>query len=129
VEWLGISSSSADELLAGSASMAPSQQDQSATFLQDFLSAGARTAREIWEAAQKGDHSERIHWRAKHTLNIRTRRVYIDKRPVSYWLLPGQELPDSLADYRDFDRYIAEMEKQFPQRTPLDREEGQDDAW
>jgi hypothetical protein len=126
VEWLGVSPIAADELLAGVARVEPSRQDQAAAFLEDFLSTGARTAREIWEAAQKDDLSARTLRRAKRTLNIRSRRVYIDKRPVSYWLLPGQELPDSLADYRDFDRYLAEMERQFPPRTPLEEDEKDD---
>jgi hypothetical protein len=127
VEWLGTSPGSADELLAGSAYVEPSRHDRAAVFLEEFLAAGPRTARDIWEAAQKEDLSERTLRRAKDTLKIASRRVYRDQRPMSYWLLPNQELPDEFAAERQMDRWFAKLEKQFPQRTPLE-EEDDDDA-
>jgi hypothetical protein len=123
VDWLGVSSVSADELLTGAAPAELSQHDQAATFLQEFLAAGPRTAREIWEAAVKEDHSKRTLRRAKDTLGIRSRRVYDGKRPISYWLLPGQELPAQFAAENEWDRWMGEMEKQFPPRTPLEEDE------
>ncbi|HMF12774.1 MAG TPA: hypothetical protein VKE94_10725, partial [Gemmataceae bacterium] len=128
VEWLGTSPVSADELLAGAGPVPPSEHDEAASFLQEFLAAGPRTAREIWEAAQKDDHSERTLRRAKRTLDIRSRRVYDGKRPVSYWLLPGQELPDHFACEREWDRWMADLEKQWPSRTPLENDDFGDDA-
>src|SRR5262249_48111959 len=59
VEWLGVSPIAADGLLAGAAHVQPSRHDHAPAFLEDFLSTGARTAREIWEAAQKDDLSAR----------------------------------------------------------------------
>jgi hypothetical protein len=120
VEWLGTSRVSADELLAGSAFVESSRRDRAAAFLEAFLAAGPRPAHEIWEAAQKEDHSERTLRRAKETLKITSRRVYRDQRPISYWLLPNQELLDEFAAERDMDCWFAELAKQFPPRTPLE---------
>jgi hypothetical protein len=126
VEWLGVSPVSADELLGGGAHAEPSQHDLAEAFLKEFLSAGPRTAREIWEAAQKDDHSKRTLQRAKRDLGIHSRRVYDGQRAINYWLLPGQELPAQFAAQNNVDRYIAELQKQFPPRTPLDEDDEYD---
>jgi hypothetical protein len=123
VEWLGVSPVSADALLTGAALVEPSQHDQAATFLQEFLAGGPRTAREIWDAAVKEKHCKRTLRRAKDTLGIRTRRVYDNKRPISYWLLPGQELPAQYAAENEWDRWMAEKEKEWPHPTPLEEDE------
>jgi hypothetical protein len=66
--------------------------------------------------------------RAKASLGVRCRRVHVDDRPVSYWLLSGQELPAGLSKDPEFDRLLAELEKQYPPPTPLDEEETEDDG-
>jgi hypothetical protein len=125
VEWLGTSPSSADELLAGTADRGP--RDRSAVFLEQFLSGGPRRSRDIWEAAQKIGLSARTLQRAKRALGIEHRRVYSDDRPVSYWLLPGQELPRDPSDDDEVKNMFAELEKQYPRPTPLDEDDFDDD--
>jgi hypothetical protein len=120
VDWLGTSSSSADELLAGPDHRRDGSRDRAAAFLEQFLAAGPRTSHDIWQAAQKAALSARTVQRAKQGLGVRCRRVTRDGKPVSYWLLPGQELPEGLSDSPEFDRLIAELERQFPPRPPLD---------
>jgi hypothetical protein len=125
VEWLGTSPCSADELLAGAARRQNGPRDRAAAFLEQFLAAGPRTAREVWEAARKDGLSARTLQRAKQALDIRCRRVCRDGQPVSYWLLHGQELPADLGD--ELQRMLAELERQFPPRTPLEEDDLDDD--
>ena len=126
LEWLGTSPLTADELLAG-ARREHGARDWAAAFLEQFLAAGPRTADDIWQAGQKAGLSARTLQRAKKGLGIRCRRVHRDGRPVSYWLLPGQQLPDGLSDTQDLDRLLAELERQFPPRTPLEEDLDRDD--
>jgi hypothetical protein len=122
VDWLGASPLSADELLAGAAGAdrAAQPRDQAAVFLEQFLANGPRTSRDIWEAAQKANLAARTLNRAKRGLGIGCRRVQVDGRPISYWLLPNQELPSNLSDSPELDAWLAQLQKQYPPRTPLD---------
>jgi hypothetical protein len=122
VEWLGTSPLSADELVGG-ARREHQPRDQAATFLEQFLAAGPRTSREIWQAAQKAGLSARTLQRAKAALGIRCQRTYVDGQPVSYWLLAGQERPACPSQDSEIDRLIAEMERRFPPSSPLDEDE------
>jgi hypothetical protein len=124
VQWLGPSPHSANELLGGKARQENNPRDQAATFLEKVLADGPRPSDEIWQAAQKAGLSKRTLERAKRGLDIRCRRVQVDGRPVSYWLLGDQELPAEFADEREFDRILRELEKKYP-RNPLD-EDGDD---
>ena len=80
------------------------------------------------EAAKKAALSARTLNRAKKALHIRCRRRHRDGRPVSYWLLPEQELPDDPSDCPELDRLFADMEKQYPPRTPLDEDDFDSDG-
>jgi hypothetical protein len=122
VEWLGASPVSADELLSGSARGEGGPRGQAAAFLEQFLAGGPRTAHDIWEAAQKAGLSARTVQRAKPGVGIRCRRVRVDGRFVSYWLLPDQKLPGDPAGGDEVDRWLAELGRRFPPRTPLDEE-------
>jgi hypothetical protein len=122
VEWLGASPVSADELVARSARRVDNPRDRAAAFLEQFLAAGPRTARDIWKAAQEAGLSARTLQRAKPGLNIRCRRSHADGRPVSYWLLPGQEVTPVGLD-PELRRIFADLEKQFPPATPLDEDD------
>jgi AAA domain len=123
VDWLGESPCSADELLAGAARTERGPRDQAAAFLLEFLAEGPRTSQDLWAAAQKRGLSARTLQRAKQALGIRCRRVHRDGRLVSYWLLEGQELPRDPSDTDELDRIFAELEKQFPPRNPLDKDD------
>ena len=126
VEWLGSSPVSADDLLGGAARPPDGPFERATAFLEEFLAGGPRTARELWEAAQGAGLSARTLQRAKKKLGIRSRRVYKDKQPVTYWLLRGQEPPHFSGD-PEFDRMLAELERQFPPPNPLDADDRDDD--
>ena len=122
VDWLGTSPLSADQLLAA-ARMEHRPRDRAAVFLEQFLAAGPRASGEIWEAAQKVALSVRTLERAKRNLDIRSQRTYSAGRPVSYWLLPGQEAPSARSECPELDALVAQLEKEFPPRDPLDKDD------
>jgi hypothetical protein len=126
VEWLDPSPFSADELLAGSRRGVGGPRAQAATFLEQFLAAGPRTSRDIWEAAKTAGLSARTIQRAKKSLDIRSKSVDTDGRRVYYWLLPSQELPAELSSCPELAELFARLDKQFPPPTPLDEEEFDD---
>jgi hypothetical protein len=121
VEWLGASPVSADALLGGRGD--EGARGRAAAFLEQFLAGGPRTSHDIWQAAQKAGLSARTVERAKPGVGIRCRRVHVEGRFVSYWLLPGQQLPAELAGDDDLSPWLEKLERQFPPRTPLDEEE------
>jgi hypothetical protein len=128
VDWQGTSPYSADELLTRTAPPGRQPRDRAAAFLEEFLSAGPRTSRHIWEAAKKAGLSARTLQRAKASLDIRSRRVG-GERLLSYWLLPSQQVPAGGSGLDpELDRIFAELERQFPPRTPLDEEETDEDV-
>ncbi|HEV3257462.1 MAG TPA: AAA family ATPase [Gemmataceae bacterium] len=124
VTWLGTSDLTADQLLAGPAKVPPpSPRQRASEFLAAVLEDGPLTSREIWAAAQEHDLAERTLQRVKDELGIRSVRVYLGKKQLSYWLLPGQELPDSVppeARPPDLEPWLAPLREQFPPSTPLD---------
>jgi hypothetical protein len=122
VEWLGVSPVSADALLGGGRGD-EGLRERAAAFLEQLLAGGPRTAHDIREAAQKAGLSARTVQRAKPGVGIRCRRVQVEGRFVSYWLLPGQQLPAELVGGDDLSPWLDELERRFPPRTPLDEEE------
>ena len=122
VDWLGPSAFSADELLS-ERHHRQRPRDRAAVFLEQFLAAGPRSSREIWEAAQKAAFSAPTINRAKPLVGIRSSWVHVDGRPVSYWHLPHQEPPGRESLDPDLRRFFAEAEKKFPPRTPLDEDD------
>ena len=61
--------------------------------------------------------------RAKQQLDIRTVRLKVDGKHIYYWLLPGQELPDSVppdAVPPDLEPWLAPLREKYPPPTPLD---------
>jgi AAA domain len=124
LEWLGPSDLSADELLGGVRPVALSTpRDRARDFLEGFLEDGPRTTREVWEAAREQALSERTLNRAKADLSIRSGRVSIAGRQLTYWLLPDQQLPSAQAPADDPDSlepWLAPLRQQYPSPTPLD---------
>jgi hypothetical protein len=125
IRWLGPSPWTANELLAAAARAAGRgpKRDQVREFLARSLEAGPRTSREIWALAQEQRLSRRTLRRAKQDLNIRSVRVWADGKRLSYWLLPGQELPASVpaeAIPPSLEEWLEPLRKEFPPSTPLD---------
>jgi hypothetical protein len=122
--WLGVSPWSADDLLASRRPAAPAEaRDAARGFLAAALADGPLTSEQLWE--QIADHglSKRTLYRARKGLKITIIRRFRDRRPVSYWLLPHQELPaDAPRDPEidAIDESLRRMAKEFPPANPLD---------
>jgi hypothetical protein len=124
LSWVGPTAWTADQLLAGSAgTVHATQRDRAHDFLTTFLADGPRTSREVWAAAREQDLSERTLERAKHELAVRSVRVCVGGKRLSYWLLPGQALPDTVPPEDsplDLEPWLAPLREQFPASSPLD---------
>jgi hypothetical protein len=121
LSWLGPTDWTAAQLLAGVPRNRPRRltpREQARDFLQGFLRDGPRTSRDIWHAALPKGLTERTLERAKQELSIRSVRVYPDGQCMSYWLLPGQELPPSVK------RFVLDLDYwrvgPLPGPSPLD---------
>jgi len=112
VEWLGVSHHSANNLLAGAANVDDRPRDQATVFLEQFLADGPRTSEDVWQAVEQAGIAPRTLERAKKDLDVRCDRMHKDGRPVTYWLLRGQKLPNNLDP--EIDRWFAELERQYP---------------
>jgi hypothetical protein len=125
VKWLGPSTLTADDLLGrrvgGSSTWRP--RDRACEFLTAALAEGPRTSRDLWELARKEGLSERTLNRAKQELGIRSVWLGALGRPLSYWLLPGQELPAEVSaevSLPDLEPWLAPLREKYPPPTPLD---------
>jgi putative DNA primase/helicase len=124
--WLGAAAWTPDQLLAHRSPAAGptlNQAERARAFLERALQAGPRTARELWEQAQKEGHSERTLYRAKIELQARSVRVMLEGRRHTYWLRPGQQLPPEIppeAVPPDLEDYLAPLRALYPPSTPLD---------
>jgi hypothetical protein len=125
VGWRGPSPWLADQLLAAAAAAPPPvlERERARAFLANALEAGPRTSRELWPLAQRARLSRRTLRRARGDLKIRSVRVCAEGKRLSYWLLPGQQLPSGLSPESatpELDEYLARLNEQFPPSTPLD---------
>lgn len=121
LSWLGPTDWTAAQLLAGVPRNPPHRltpREQARKFLEGFLRDGPRTSREIWAAALPLGLTARTLDRAKQELSIRSVRVCPAGQRLSYWLLPGQELPESTK------RFVVDLDYwtvgPLPRPTPLD---------
>ena len=125
ITWLGPCPWTGDMLLAAAAK-APRglpPRDRARDFLAAALADGSRTSRELWQLAQKENLGARTLRRAKLDLNVRSVRLWADGRRLSYWLLPGQQLPASVppeAAPPDLEPWLAPLREKYPPLTPLD---------
>ena len=124
LSWLGPTDWTAAQLLAGVARNPPrrlSPRECGREFLEGFLRDGPRTSRDIWTAALPLGLTERTLERVKQDLAVHSVRVWADGQRLSYWLLPGQEVPESVRPgVLDLDYWLAERNAKFPPPTPLD---------
>jgi RecA-family ATPase len=126
LSWLGPSPWAADQLLAfRSLQRAPAPRDGAVQFLAGCLAQGPRTSRDIWAEAQKHGVSEGTLRRAKSELDVRSLRVWAGGQRLSYWLLPGQQLPVGMAAddaEPDLEPWLKPIRDKYPLPTPLDDE-------
>jgi hypothetical protein len=125
LSWLGPCSWTADQLLAAAAAAPPRvpARDRAREFLAEALADGPRTSRELWALGQERWLTRRTLRRAKQDLHVRSLRVWAGGQRLSYWLLPGQQLPAGLppeAAVPDLEEWLAPLREQFPPATPLD---------
>jgi hypothetical protein len=125
VSWLGVSDLTAEQLLEARRPKAAAalQRDAACEALAALLAEGAKTSRQVWAMAEKEGISERTLRRARRALDVRSKRVYIEGRPVSYWLLPGQQLPpdvkaDGIPD--ELEQWLRPLCEKYPSPSPID---------
>jgi RecA-family ATPase len=101
--WLGTSSLQADQLVGPAGGGVKEKAGERARrVLKEMLEHGPRVSREIWKRMAEEDLPIITVRRAKDALEVQVKRVYENRRPVSYWLLKGQSLPES-ARGKEFD--------------------------
>ena len=124
LSWLGPTDWTAAQLLAGTPRNPPqhlSPRECAREFLEGFLRDGPRTSRDIWNAALPLGLTERTLERVKQELAIRSVRVCPPGQRLSYWLLPGQELPKTVKGFQfDLNNWLVDLNEKFPSPTPLD---------
>jgi hypothetical protein len=122
IEWLGANPWRNDDLVVQAGKRLLHKQRVHG-FLQEILAGGPRTAREIWDAAEPLGLTPKMLRSAREALGIRTIRIDpFTPGQQSWWLLPGQELPEHLRDNpaAQTDRMLRELDGLLPQRTPLE---------
>jgi hypothetical protein len=125
VEWLGPHPWSADQLLraAGRSPRISLALEKAKEFLAAYLKDGPHTSREVWQAAQKERLSQKTLRRAREELAIHFKKLWARGARLSYWLLPGQELPPDLAALhaeQDLEPWLGPMRERYPPPSPLD---------
>jgi hypothetical protein len=125
VRWLGPCAWTADQL-EGASRRAPKYRRGGACardFLTTALEEGPRPVRELWALAQEQGLAERTLQRVKQQLGIRSVRASLDGKHLTYWLMPGQELPGSAGPETagsDLEPWLAPLREKYPPATPLD---------
>jgi hypothetical protein len=121
VTWLGANALTADQLVAAvPPAPRPLPRDRAEHFLRTFLQDGPRTSRDIWAAARLEGLSEVTLERAKRLHEISSVRVWADGKRLSYWLLPGQHLPEAEEDRNSLEPWLASLCERYPSPTPID---------
>ncbi|HEV3258485.1 MAG TPA: hypothetical protein VG013_16530 [Gemmataceae bacterium] len=127
LEWLGPSGLTSDDLLAraGRKAAAPLLRHLADEFLPAFLEDGPRTTAEIWQAAREQGLQRRTLQNERKLLGIDSVRVWNGQKTLTYWLLPGQKLPDTIPpEHRpdDIDDRFAAVREKYP-LDPLDEDD------
>jgi hypothetical protein len=125
LSWLGPSPWAADQLLAraGLALSKGVPRERARDFLADFLEERPRTSVEVLEAGRENGLTRRTLHRARAELGVRTLSVWAEGKRLSYWLLPGQELPDGAKadpDEVELEDLFAALRKQYPPSSDVD---------
>src|SRR5260370_9194514 len=108
---------------AGHPNLASGAREEGREYLVGLLFEGPKTSREIWEDVEERGLSVRTINRAKDEMGIRSSRVWIDRKQLSFWLMKDQKLPGTVpAEARpaDLEPYLEPLRKEFPPPTPLD---------
>jgi hypothetical protein len=128
LSWLGPCAWTADQLVGSRAAALARPRDLAAQFLKETLANGPMTSRDIWNLAEKEGFTKRTLRRAKIAARVRSERVWSDPRGPSYWpsywLMPGQELPESIKpkprEGDTVERWLQMLREQYPSASPID---------
>lgn len=118
IDWQGQVTWTADDLLGGN-----TRRDRlrlrACEVLADLLKSGPRPADEVTEAAKQRGVSERTLRRAREDLQVESEFVGTYQQHRYWWLLPGQELPDSVMspDEKKLRAALRDLDKQWPKRV------------
>ena len=103
----------------------PARSELAEEFLPAFRKEGPRPTLEIWEAAFEAGIARRTLQTARRRLGIASQRVWNGHQQLTYWLLEGQKLPDTIPpEHRDddIDELFAAVRAKYPP-DPLEEEE------
>ena len=103
LDWLGPIPWTADQLAERMRrKMELRPRERARDFLSTILRDGALSTDRIWKAAQSEGLKRRTLEYARRELGIRSKRVFDGQGQLTWWLLPGQRLPESIpAEFRD----------------------------
>jgi hypothetical protein len=124
LNWLGPVEVTADALLTPARRPGPNaeRRDAAAAFLERVLADGPLPARQVWKVAQQEGFSFITLRRAKTHLAVASEFANVNGIPISYWLLPGQQLPatEPQAEPDEVIERLRQLEEHYPPRSPLD---------
>jgi hypothetical protein len=124
VTWLGGSPWTGDDLLAARPRQTPADaREEAKEFLAAALAEGPLCSTDLWARIAEHGPSKRTLYRARELLKVRIVRRFRDRRPLVYWLLPGQALPAETPEDADADAVDASLRRLnelYPPRNPLD---------
>ncbi len=123
LDWLGPTSWTADQLLDHNRkSEMPLPRERAREFLTELFRSGPQPTNTIWDAAQSVGLKRRTIQYARQELGIRSLPVWTGEKRVTWWLMPGQRLPDTIPpEHRpdDIDDLFAHLRNKYP-ADPLD---------
>ncbi len=125
LHWLGPVAVSADDLHArlGRHGRPPLLRDTAAAFLHRVLAHGPLPAREVWRRAEQEGITKGTLRHARENLPVKLGWGNVNGLPITYWMLPGHDLPSNAAPTEEpdpiFER-LRQLEEQYPSRSPLD---------
>ncbi|HKI31853.1 MAG TPA: AAA family ATPase [Gemmataceae bacterium] len=125
--WVGPVAVTADALLARPRRVpATPPRDVARAFLKEVLAGGPLTSQDVWQRVREEGLSVSTVRRAKKELGVFSRWLKVDGGVVSYWLLPGQNLPaevkpQTLQDAMDVE--LKRLLKTDLPHNPLDEDD------
>jgi AAA domain len=118
LDWLGPTGLTADQLLGLRRKPDPLfPREHARDFLAELFQTGPQPTTSVWDAAQACGLKKRTIQTARHDLSIRSLRVWTGEKHVTWWLMPGQRLPDTIPpEHRpdDIDDLFAHLREKHP---------------
>jgi hypothetical protein len=125
--WMGPVAATPDTLLARPRRIPPPRPREAAQiFLRELLAGGALSSREVYRRATEAGLSVGTIQRAKKDVGVCIRWAKVGGRVLTYWMLTGEDLPETLRpkteqDLRDIE-FGRRLQREQPD-NPLDEDE------